>query len=231
MNKIPCIIHQTWKSANIPSLYTPWVESWKKHHPEWQYILWTDDMNIAFIKKYAPGFLKTYKNYPHTIQQVDAVRYFILYHLGGVFIDLDFECLENIEPLLNNQECVFGTEPPEHCKQHRKKMIVCNALMACVPGNNFFKIICENLQKNSFSGSGSTPAWLEILNTAGPFKLTELYNAYADKDNIKLTPSDFFYPFSIKEIRKLLNGAAINEAVQKKIDNAYAVHYFSGSWW
>lgn len=188
-------------------------------------------MNMAFIKKYAPGFLTTYKNYPHPIQQVDAVRYFILYHLGGVFVDLDFECLENIEPILNDQECVFGTEPSEHCKQHNKRMIVCNALMACAPGNDFFKIICENLQKDPVLESASTPAWLKILNTTGPFKLTELYKSYAGKDNIKLTSSDLFYPFSIKEIRKLLNGAAINEAIQKKIDNAYAVHYFSGSWW
>ncbi|HCN83947.1 MAG TPA: glycoside transferase family 32 [Sphingobacteriaceae bacterium] len=231
MYKIPRIIHQTWKTTNVPSLYTPWVKSWKENHPGWQYMLWTDDMNIAFIKKYAPDFLRTYRNYPHTIQRVDAVRYFILYHLGGMFIDLDFECLENIELLLKNQECVFGTEPPAHCEQHNKELIVCNALMACAPGNNFFKIICESLQKYLRVKTTSVPAWLEILDTTGPFKLTELYNAYTEKGNIKLISSDLLYPFSIKETRELINSAAINEVIQKKIDGAYAVHYFLGSWW
>ena len=232
MIKIPRIIHQTWKDSSIPSHYALWIKSWKQHHPGWEYLLWTDEMNIAFIKKYAPDFLKIYESYPHAIQRVDAVRYFILYHIGGVFIDLDFECLENIEPLLENYECVFGIEPAEHCEYHKKELIVCNAFMACTQKNDFFKIICERLH-NDTRINKAVPEWLEILESAGPFKLTEIYKTYPEKNKIKLIPSNLIYPFTLKEIRELIKSkhSEIDGVAQKKVDGAYAVHYFLGSWW
>jgi mannosyltransferase OCH1-like enzyme len=231
MNKIPRIIHQTWKDDNIPPHYVPWVESWKQNHPEWKFQLWTDEMNMNFIEKNACNFLDIYKSYPHTIQRVDAVRYFILYHFGGVFVDLDFECLENIEALLKDEECVFGIEPSDHCERFKKDLIVCNAFMACKPRNEFFRLICNELEANSSHKNGAVPVWREILESTGPFKLTEIYNNYEDKNKIKLIPPELIYPFSLDEIRELINTENIDEEAQKKINRAYAVHYFLGSWW
>ncbi len=231
MNKIPFIIHQTWKDANVPSHYLPWADSWKEKHPQWEHRLWTDDMNLQFIKQYAPGFLEIYEKYNHAIQRVDAVRYFILYHIGGLFIDLDFECLEGMEPLLENQECVFGIEPAEHCDRFEKDMIICNAWMGCSPGNNFFKAICEEPEKNPPAKNDDTPGWIEVLNSTGPFKLTEIYDEYLHKDEIKLIPSDLLYPFTIEETRELFKNNSVSKAAQKKVDRACAVHYFLGSWW
>ena len=37
-----------------------------------------------------------YDNYDVNIKRVDAVRYFYLYHFGGLYVDLDFECIKNI---------------------------------------------------------------------------------------------------------------------------------------
>jgi len=33
-----------------------------------------------------PWFLDTYKSYPYGIQRADALRYFVLYEYGGVYI-------------------------------------------------------------------------------------------------------------------------------------------------
>ena len=34
---IPRIIHQSWKTADVPSGFQPWQESWKRNHPGWEY--------------------------------------------------------------------------------------------------------------------------------------------------------------------------------------------------
>ena len=39
-----------------------------------------------------PWFLETWDNYPFNIERADAIRYFVLAHYGGVYIDLDDVC-------------------------------------------------------------------------------------------------------------------------------------------
>lgn len=224
---IPKIIHQTWKSEQVPDHFKMLTETWKEHHSGWDYILWTDDMNREFIKCFFPDFLLQYDSYEQNIQRVDAVRYFILYKMGGLFIDIDFECTEPIEPLIADKECVFALEPAEHCQQFKREKIICNAFMASKPGNDFFYSIC-----NSLSAFTSTGQHLidKILTSTGPFALTDVYDKYLKKDQVTLLPSDTVYPLSVNETRRALAGD-IDEIMQAKIDNAQAVHYFFGSWY
>ena len=50
--QIPRALHQSWKDDDIPAKYKPWVESWKRLHPDWTYTLWTDDMNRQLVKQH-----------------------------------------------------------------------------------------------------------------------------------------------------------------------------------
>jgi mannosyltransferase OCH1-like enzyme len=228
---IPHIIHQTWKNENVDEHLAVLAETWREKHPGWGYKLWTDGMNRTFIAENYPDFLNTYDNYPHNIQRVDAVRYYILYHMGGVFIDMDFECLQNISPLLNNNECVFGLEPDEHCTRFNKEKILCNAFMACTPGNLFFETICTELKIQGGMADTAGASWMQILETTGPFKLTRIFDGYQHKSSIKVLPADVIYPLSLSETRRLFNETlGVDKSLQKKVNDAYAVHYFLGSW-
>src|SRR5277367_699670 len=102
---IPKIIHQTWCDEDLPTVLRPYVESWRQHHPQWEWRLWTDNDNRRFIRRHYPAFLKQYDRYPWPIQRVDAVRYFLLDHYGGLYVDLDFECLWPLDPLLARATC------------------------------------------------------------------------------------------------------------------------------
>jgi len=228
---IPKIIHQTWKDPYVPQHLSVLSETWKEKHPTWEFKLWTDKMNRDFIEEYNADFLNIYDNYPYNIQRVDAVRYFILYEMGGVFIDLDFRCLHNIESLLEDQDCIFGIEPDKHSERFNKKMTICNAFMACNSKNFFFKTICDEL-KNGYNVKDSTmPFWLQVLESTGPFKLTKIFDRYEDKSSIKLLSANIIYPLTLSETRELFTKAsAIDEHMQSRIENAYAIHYFMGSW-
>ena len=63
-----------------------------RHNPEYHYILWKDIDIHEFMKSYYPAFYQMFLSYKYKIQQIDAFRYFILYHYGGIYIDLDIGC-------------------------------------------------------------------------------------------------------------------------------------------
>lgn len=94
--RIPRIIHQTWKTKDVPSPLDQLPQTWKEYLPNWEYILWTDEMNREFVCKHFPDFLEKYDTYPCNIQRADAIRYLLLKVYGGLYVDMDFECLENI---------------------------------------------------------------------------------------------------------------------------------------
>lgn len=51
--------------------------------------LWTEKTSRDFIEANYAWFLRTYDGYRYPVQRVDAVRYFLLLHYGGIYLDLD----------------------------------------------------------------------------------------------------------------------------------------------
>lgn len=224
---IPRILHQTWKDHNIPETFSQMANTWRERHIDWKYVLWTDEMNRNFIKEYFSFFLPIYDSYEANIQRVDAVRYFILYKYGGVYVDMDFECLANISPILGNATCVFGKEPIEHCETHKKSLIISNAFMGAIPGSDFLDLLCKELgQDNSINDHPND----RILETTGPFMLSRLYNGYDRKEEISLLEADLIYPLTKEELEEWKD-VPQSPVILQKLKNAYGIHHYAGTWW
>lgn len=90
---LPLIVHQTWKTSEVPEHWKSSEASWRKVCQEngGEYRLWTDEDNRRLIETDYPWFLKDYDAYKYPIQRADAVRYFILHKYGGWYVDLDIE--------------------------------------------------------------------------------------------------------------------------------------------
>jgi len=73
-DNIPRIIHQTWKTYELPTVFDTWSSTWKTFNPGYDYRLWSDDDNLNFIKSRYPEFLHDYLSYNQHIKRVDAVR-------------------------------------------------------------------------------------------------------------------------------------------------------------
>lgn len=92
--KIPKIIHQIWIGPNRPpEQFEKWKESWLKLHPTWEYILW-DEEKISQLKLINQEFIDQEKNYG---AKSDLIRYEIIYQFGGLYIDIDFECIKPLD--------------------------------------------------------------------------------------------------------------------------------------
>lgn len=96
------IIHRTWKSENVPSKWLAGMTSCRRANLDWIYCHWTDAELLSFITAEYPDFLPTYHAYPYNIQRVDAARYLLLYHYGGIYLDLDIKCKLSFDDILSD---------------------------------------------------------------------------------------------------------------------------------
>ena len=91
------IIHQTWKSYLLPKNMDFCVNSWKIKNLDYKYYLWSDEDIFNFVTEYYPQYLNLLNNAKLGIQKADIFRILALYHYGGIYVDIDFECLLPID--------------------------------------------------------------------------------------------------------------------------------------
>lgn len=223
---IPRLIHQTWRDALVPDAFAGYAESWRTHHPAWTYRLWTDADNRDLIARRYPSFLATYDAYPAPIMRADAARYFILHAFGGVYADLDMECVRPLDDLIDDTDVVFAREPAAHEAgplpvERGLDLIVCNALMASAPGHPFFEHVFRLLTVFAHAPGP--------LDATGPFLLTRAYLSFADTARIRLLSADAVYPVTAAESRA---GALSSPAERARVMGAaLTIHHWAGTWW
>jgi len=76
-------------------------ESGTTHPPISEYILWTDRSSRDFIQEHYPWFLDTFDGHKYPIQRTYAIRYFILFHFGGIYVNVDVGCLRRFDSCSN----------------------------------------------------------------------------------------------------------------------------------
>ena len=227
--KIPRIIHQIYEDpAGPPAYMLKIAESWKENHPDWEYRFWNRKMIHDFLESTCPEFSEYYHAYPFKVQRWDAIRYLILYHIGGLYVDMDYECIQALDVLLTGSTCCMGMEPTVNSKIYKKRLIIGNALMASTPKHPYMAAIIEDMKTN-FSVDYKTIESFQILESTGPFMVTRVYERFFKKKSVTLLPADLVTPLSIKEV-SMLRTAHAHPYVLKKIENAFAIHYFFGSW-
>ena len=102
MNSIPKVIHQIHLGGKeFSDKQLKWQKSWKDYNPDWEYILWDYQKILKNLDINHLNILNQCKNFS---EKSDILRFEILYNYGGLYIDTDFECLKNIDPLFENDK-------------------------------------------------------------------------------------------------------------------------------
>lgn len=170
--------------------------SWTRHHPDWEYWLWTDRSARQLIQDRFPDLLPVYDAYPEGIQRADALRYVVLHEFGGVYADMDMESLRLLDPLTFRYACFVGQEPYVHpIMDTNTETLVINALIACRPGHPFMRKVVDYLPQFSHMWS--------LLDSTGPHFLTYVFKQYTREhpryrpehiNGTYLAPAEYFYP-------------------------------------
>jgi hypothetical protein len=72
-----------YRSRELPARWASAPGIWKRSHPDYEYILWTDASLRELVRSNYPWLLETYDAYPYDTQRWDASRYAILHKHGG----------------------------------------------------------------------------------------------------------------------------------------------------
>lgn len=212
--RIPKKIHQIWLGSPLPDKFARFAASWKKYHPEWEYILWTDK-DIAKLN------LENKAIYDHAInyaERSDIARYEILYRFGGLYVDTDCECLQPFDILHRCYDFYTGLELPG-IAPWLGTIIFPNALIACVPEHPIMRECIDEVKKRSTNPSN------DIVLKTGPLLFTDVTSKLINNPewvNIVL-PAMFFYP-----IDKETKGR--DKILSMLKPETFAIHHWAGSW-
>lgn len=169
---IPAKIFQTWKSKHdIPEDYAIWTGTFSIHNPDFERILWDDEDNARFISENFSWFLQTYRSYPFEIYRADAIRYFFLYTFGGIYADMDVECLRPLRGLLSRGDVLLGRMGSDPHHPHS----IPNAIMASKPRQEFWLLVIWLLM--NVAKHGGSPEYM-----TGPVLLKSAVDLYLAND-------------------------------------------------
>ena len=102
MEAIPRVVHVTWKTRTLPDWGADCVATFGRRHADYELRIWSDEDVAALVAAADDAALAaTYARLPCGAARADLARLLILRAHGGVYADLDVQCVRRLEPLLS----------------------------------------------------------------------------------------------------------------------------------
>lgn len=110
---IPKIIHQTYRSNDLPPEISEIVENLRCLNPDWEYRFYTDTDIIDYIRrnfdeKVLIAYLKI--NPIYGAAKADLFRYLVLYQEGGVYLDIKSTCIYPLSDVIQSDDQFIITQ-------------------------------------------------------------------------------------------------------------------------
>ena len=219
---IPRILHQSWKTTELPSPADRWRRSWLTLNPDFEHRFYDDDECIDFVRHNAPQFLRIYQGLPTAIQRADLFRYLVVYLTGGMWADIDMECLRPIAPLLAANRMILSVETKlTRVRQrelgYRGRVQLANCIFAAAPQHWFLGRLLDSIRCYQPT---EPPTDEEVESSTGPRLLTRQF--------YELQPESRDDVSVLAQVRMMApcrypNCWPVNT-------NIYSRHHFLGSW-
>lgn len=199
--RIPRIIHQVWFDVGHGSQIG---ESYREHHDCVQimckrhgyvHVLWNEVMALQLLQYAYADFVPYFMSYRKHIYRIDAIRYFILHAMGGIYLDMDVRlygepskddtAVPSTVPLQfdSQQRALLDhmIRAPRQCVLYRHslfKHLMNNCVMACVPGHGFFEQCIRGLYETHACKWHAEDTVIGTMKVAGPWFLARMLNTY-----------------------------------------------------
>ena len=218
---IPKLIHQTWKSHEIPARFANMVATWRSQNPGWEYRFWSDEDLDTFVADFYPEFLDIFRGYANGVQRADAGRYLILHHFGGVYSDIDTTCESSFDILADDNRIIVCEEPPEHWVPHARARglnhLIFNGTLASPRGHPFWPYLLQKMALNKTTEN--------TLDSTGPLLLTGCIESYGQTDQFSINSCQLFCPIQSSGSR------AQQVPFGDYRGHALSTHHWAGTWY
>ena len=203
-------IHYVWLGdKDIPERFTAFIENWRRLHPGWDIIKWSEENFDCESNDWVKHAIKQ-KNYSLA---ADVIRSWVLLNRGGVYLDTDVELFKSFDGLAAENDFFIGYETD--------LWFGC-AVLGAKKGHRIMREVYERyLTSCREINSGSN--MLCVLNFSAAIK--RLYGIQLDgitkklEDNVMLLSTDYFFPQNYITRRTRMT------------ENTVAAHRYSSSWY
>ena len=215
---IPRIIHFIWLGSKIPLHASCMIETWRQQHPGWIIKIWADEDVEPFGLRNKEAFNRT-TNFG---QKSDIFRYEILYRFGGVYVDIDFECLKPFDELHTSCEFYTGVS--------QENNYLYNGLIGIREGHPLMQACIEHLKTTDpIPVVGELFDALRIMYETGPYYFTRMFHAmesFCTRGTTLILPPIFIYPIPHSCAR------AITPEVRDRFirPESLCIHHWECSW-
>ena len=174
---IPKIIHTAWFGGEMPEEFRAYMQTWKNHHPEWDFICWSE--------AHLPGptcHRQLFNEAQHPAYKAEIVRYEAVLQHGGIWVDTDFECFKPFDALLGSLHAfaAWGYD------DHEKPGAIFPGLFGAEPGHPWVQDIVD----------GIPGAWKPDRMSLGPWYITPITKRHPE---VFLFQRPLFYPYQSNE--------------------------------
>lgn len=204
------IIHQIWFQGkeSVPDRYQKNIYENQKLNSSWNHYIWKDEDLREACRNFSENALKAYDSCPYMFQKIDLGRYVMLYHHGGMSIDMDARCIKPLDdflPMIPPSTDIVVSEMSVPTILSRLYGIrFNNAQIYCPkPKSQFLAYVIDEcihrilmLQKENDAIS----EYEAIQYTTGPVMFFDVYrSAESEGLHILKLPSEYFEPCSLFE--------------------------------
>lgn len=189
----------------MPPHVDAWMETWRVHHPGWEYRLWTDS-NIPVLRNQVQ-----FESAAAMAVKADIARVEILQTFGGVYIDADYECLKSIEPIVRGASAIVLSEGDGS---------ITNSFIGSVADHPLLGILVDEM--SSIDPAELSSPDFDPLPWTGPKLWTRIisHEALVFTDDFRLLPPDFFVTPKTR-VRELLELSELRR---------YGTHHALATW-
>ena len=174
VNGFPKIMHHIFEKLDGKPRKKEWEDAHKScmsMSSDFKHMMWNTSTIRQFLLKEYSWFVPTFDSYKYPVQRFDVARYFLLYHYGGVYIDMDIYCREQLSAVIssfpqNSRVILRATHPAND---------VATSLLFGHTKNTFFYFVTQRLQGAKHD---SFLPYISIMFSTGPRFLSNSYYDY-----------------------------------------------------
>lgn len=198
---IPKKVWQTWKQGPLTfeQRDSDTAKTWPAKNPNYRYEVLTDDNALEYVEEHygvygfnRPDIIDLYRELNITIIRADLLRYLIMYAEGGVYADIDVECLRPVQRFIPERysklevDMIIGVEIDEpafadHPVLGSKCKSFCQWTFAAKPRLPVMMRLIENIQewihglakKKGVSVGQLELDFNEVISGTGPSAFTD----------------------------------------------------------
>lgn len=207
---IPKIIHYCWYGRGEMSIQIKeTIDSWRKQCPDYELKLWTEDNSPIKIP-----YLRDALKHHRWAFAADYMRFYALYHEGGVYMDTDMYLIKPLDEFLSN-EMFVGRED---------KYLASMGIIGMKKGNKLAKYCLDKYNHDGFNVVHPPIVTCMVTENLYQYGFIEEDKTQHLTNGLVVYQSDYFYPIHYT------HKYPYNEILEHATANSRGIHWGCGSW-